>query len=73
MEIVPLNKKSYESFKIALDNACGEINEAARLSSDIFEGDDLAFVRRELARLMESIDMKLLTRLNEIQRPKGSE
>ena len=57
--------QSSEDFKVALNNACGEINEAARLSLDIFKGDELKFVRRELARLMETIDMKLLSRLNE--------
>jgi hypothetical protein len=65
-EIVQLNKQSCEAFKIALNNACAEINEAARLSSDIFKNDELKFVRRELARLMESIDMNLLSRLDKV-------
>jgi hypothetical protein len=64
-EIVQLNKQqSTEQFRAALNNACGEVNEAARLSVDIFEGDELKMVRRELARLMEIIDSKLLSRLD---------
>lgn len=60
-EIVPLNKENFKSdFRIALDNACAEINEAARLSVEIFEEEDLKLVRRELARLMEIIDSKIL-------------
>jgi len=59
-----LNKESNAAFRAALDNACGEINEAARLSTDLFEGDELKLVRRELARLMEIIDSKLLARLD---------
>jgi hypothetical protein len=63
-ETAQLNKQqSIEQFRAALNNACGEVNEAARLSVDIFEGDELKMVRRELARLMEIIDSKLLARL----------
>ena len=58
-----MNARSVEEFRAALNNACGEISEAARLSPDIFTGDDLAIVRRELARLMEIIDSKILIRL----------
>jgi hypothetical protein len=54
---------SKEAFRAALNNACGEINEAARLSADVFTGDDLNVVRRELARLMEIIDSKVLVLL----------
>lgn len=50
------NKKNTEAFQTALNNACGELNEAARLSVELFEGNDLQHVRRELARLMEIID-----------------
>jgi hypothetical protein len=64
-DIVQLSKQqSTEQFRTALNNACGEINEAARLSVDIFGGDELKMVRRELARLMEVIDSKLLSRLD---------
>lgn len=64
-EIVQLNKQqSTEQFREALNNACGEISEAALLSVDIFEGDELKMVQRELARLMEMIDSKLLSKLN---------
>jgi hypothetical protein len=52
-----------DAFRTALDNACAEINEAARLSPDIFAGDELKLIRRELARLMEIIDSQLLARL----------
>jgi len=58
-----LNSQSIDAFRAALNNACGEINEVARLSVDIFAAEELATVRRELARLMESIDSKLLNRL----------
>ena len=50
---------------MALNNACGEINEASRLAPDLFLADELAGVRRELARLMEIIDSNILARLPE--------
>jgi hypothetical protein len=53
-----------DAFRAALNNACGEINEAARLAPDIFSGDELKLVRRELARLMEVIDSEVLVHLN---------
>ncbi len=56
--------KPSQDFRQALENACGEINEAARLSAEIFEGEDLKTVRRELARLMEAIDSQIMPRLN---------
>ena len=52
--------KIKNDFRNALNNACGEINEAARLSNDIFKEDELKLARRELARLMEIIDSKIL-------------
>jgi hypothetical protein len=52
-----------KDFCAALDNACGEIDEAARLCVDLFDGDDLKEVRRELARLMEIIDSRVLSKL----------
>lgn len=58
-----MSNKSTEEFRQALNNACGEINEAARLSNDIFGGDELQEVRKELARLMSTIDSRLLSRL----------
>ena len=58
-----MNAQTSEAFQAALNNACGEINEAARLSPYLFEGDELSQVQRELARLMEIIDSKLLRRL----------
>jgi hypothetical protein len=59
-----LNTQSRNAFRAALNNACGEINEAAQLSADIFSAEELAMVRRELARLMETIDSKLLNRVS---------
>jgi hypothetical protein len=61
------NKHSSDAFRTALNNACGEINEAARLSPDIFDGDDLLFIRRELAHLMNNIDSKILARLDSVK------
>jgi hypothetical protein len=58
-----LNSQDVDAFRAALNTACGEINEAARLSEKLFEGEDLKLIRRELARLMEIIDAKILTRL----------
>lgn len=59
-----MNKQaSQDAFRAALNNACGEINEAARLSSEIFTADELKAVRRELARLMEIIELQVLDRL----------
>jgi hypothetical protein len=52
-----------KAFREALNNACGEINEAALLSTEIFSGQELSHVRRELARLMETIDSQILARL----------
>lgn len=57
------DQKNAEAFRAALNNACGEIDEAARLSVQLFEGDDLKHVRRELGRLMEIIDSEILARL----------
>ena len=54
-----------DAFKTALNKACGEINEAARLAPELFLADELAGVRRELARLMEIIDSNILARLPE--------
>jgi hypothetical protein len=58
-------KAAKEAFRAALNNACGEINEAARLSTEIFTADELKAVRRELARLMEIIDSQVLDRLKD--------
>ena len=54
-----------DAFRAALNNACGEIHEAARLSDQIFTADELEIVRRELARLMNTIDLKVLDRLKD--------
>src|SRR5262245_39538307 len=52
-----------DACRAALNNACGEINEAARLSDQIFTADELEIIRRELARLLNTIDLKVLDRL----------
>ena len=59
------NQATKDAFRAALNNACGEINEAARLSGEIFTADELKAVRRELARLMETIELQLLDRLKD--------
>jgi hypothetical protein len=58
-----LNPEKTKAFRDALNNACGEINEAGLLSTEIFSAQDLQVVRRELARLMEIIDSRILARL----------
>jgi hypothetical protein len=60
-----LTKRNEDAFRAALNAACGEINEAARLSPELFQGDQLQTVRRELARLMEIIDAKILANLEQ--------
>jgi hypothetical protein len=58
-----LNTETAKALRDALNNACGEIDEAARISSELFSGPELKVVRRELARLMEIIDSQILARL----------
>jgi hypothetical protein len=60
-----VDKQSKEAFRAALNNACGEISEAARLCPQLFTGDELQLVKRELARLMETIDSRMLARLSD--------
>ena len=60
-----MNKQASKAFRSALNNACGEINEAARLSTEIFADDELREITRELARLMEMIDSRVLVRLKD--------
>ena len=68
-EVDLVNTSSKEAFRAALNNACGEINEAARLSTEIFAADELKVVRRELARLMQIIDSRLLVLLTDEAAP----
>lgn len=58
-----------QQFVRALNNACGEIDEAARLSKELFAPDDLKIVRRELGRLMGIIDGEILARLSKVEEP----
>jgi hypothetical protein len=60
-----LSNNAVIKFREALNNACGEIDEAARLSTEIFEGNQLESVRRELGRLMGIIDSKILVLLTD--------
>ena len=61
-----MNKQdAKEAFRAALNTALGEINEAARLSTEIFTGDDLKVVRRELGRLLVDIHSQVLDRLKD--------
>jgi hypothetical protein len=60
-----MNTPASTAFRDALNNACGEINEAARLSPQIFAADELKRVRRELARLLEAIESQLLAHLKD--------
>jgi hypothetical protein len=49
----------------ALQNICGEANEAALLAMEVIEpGESLRVFRREVARIMEIVDMKLVPALN---------
>lgn len=54
-----MNKKALE-FRNAIEALCGEANEAARLSPDLFSEDELYTVKRELARILEIVEMKVL-------------
>jgi hypothetical protein len=50
----------YKRFEKTLNNVCGEANEAAWLGRKIFEGDNLKPILRELGRLMNIIDERIL-------------
>lgn len=58
METVQLNNK--KQFQDVIEKLCGEANEAAKIASSIFKDDDLAIVLRELARIMEVAEAKIL-------------
>ena len=59
-----MSKSNEELFRAALNAACGEVSEAAKISLELFEGERLNTVQRELARLMEIIDGKILVHLD---------
>ena len=60
-KIVQLSKqKKIESFNNAIEIICGEANEAAELSAALFSDKDLNVVRRELARIMEIVEIKII-------------
>ncbi|HEU5136440.1 MAG TPA: hypothetical protein VFU13_14920 [Steroidobacteraceae bacterium] len=58
-----MSKSKEELVREALNSACGEVTEAAKLSLDLIEGERLDNVRRELARIMEIIDGQILVHL----------
>lgn len=60
MEIVQSTDRAEKDFIDAVHSMCAEANEAASLAGHVFEGDALIGVRRELARVMEIAEMKLL-------------
>lgn len=47
-------------FTSAIDRLCGEANEAAKLAVDLFDEEDLKTIQRELARVMEISEAKIL-------------
>ncbi|MEM7612852.1 MAG: hypothetical protein AAF270_14305 [Pseudomonadota bacterium] len=49
-----------QEFSSIIDRICGEANEAACLAADLFDGEELQVVRRELARMMEISEAKIL-------------
>ena len=60
MEIAQLNKSSRDRFIDALNNLCGEANEAALHATDLLADSELIQARRELARIMEIVEGKLM-------------
>ena len=57
------NEDSTELLRQALENICSEANEAARLASIVLAPDNASTFRRELARIMEIVDGKLIPRM----------
>lgn len=55
-----MKKKNILELEKTLENICGEANEAANLATTLFKDDELKVIRRELARIMEIIDAKIL-------------
>lgn len=49
-----------QEFSSIIEKICGEANEAAHLAADLFDGEELQVVRRELARMMEISEAKIL-------------
>ena len=47
-------------FTTAINRLCGVANEAARLAVELFDEEELKIVRRELARMMEISEAKIL-------------
>ncbi len=56
-----MNKKEAKEFKDALNRLCGKASEAILHSTILFDGEDLSTVKRELARCMEIIDLKVIS------------
>lgn len=60
METVQSNKSSRDLFIDALNNLCGEANEAALHAPNLLADSELLQARRELARIMEIVEGKLM-------------
>ena len=58
--IVQLNKEEALKFKDAIDKLCGEANEAAQIAPAVFKDDELKRIKRELARLMEVVELHII-------------
>jgi hypothetical protein len=54
------NNSSRELFVDALNRLCGEANEAARQAKSLLVDGDLSQARRELARILEIVEMRLM-------------
>lgn len=56
-----MSTENAELFLAALNRACGEVDEAAKLSKTIFaDEEEIREVRRELGRLMTQIDLRII-------------
>ena len=60
METVQSNRSPRDRFIDALNNLCGEANEAALHATDLLADSELMQARRELARIMEIVEGKLM-------------
>jgi hypothetical protein len=61
--IVQSSDANRAEFVDAINRLCGEANEAINLASKVFPEDKLPLVRRELARIMEISEAKILALL----------
>lgn len=54
------NKSSRNLFIDSLKSICGEVNEAIMHATELLSGAELLQARRELARIMEIVEVKLM-------------